>query len=108
MLPGRSKFAKPVPNHRQIFVFEGVIAMVISSWLSFLNPFDGSNKKSKRLRKVDNTRQPRLTEAAGEQLETRVLPAANINIIAGVAGTGDQDANLLADGTINFADADIG
>lgn len=81
--------------------------MVISSWLSFLNPFDGS-KKSKKLRKSDNTRQPRLTEAAGEQLETRVLPAANIHVIAGALGTGSQDANLTADGLIAFADPSIG
>lgn len=80
--------------------------MVISSWLSFLNPFDGSN--SKKRRKIDKTKQPQLTEAAGELLETRVLPAANIHVIAGALGTGSQDTNLTADGLIAFADPSIG
>src|SRR3712207_9342610 len=43
-----------------------------------------------------------------ERLEDRTAPAANLTIVEGAAGSGDQDANLLADGQILFADADVG
>lgn len=41
-----------------------------------------------------------------EQLEDRHLLATALNIIPGLSGDGDQDANLLADGQILFADPD--
>lgn len=53
-------------------------------------------------------KRPRLFRPRLESLEDRHLLAASINIVEGEAGTGDQDANLLADGQILFADPDIG
>lgn len=43
-----------------------------------------------------------------EPLEDRVLLASQITVIVGEAGSGDQDANLLADSMILFADPDLG
>ncbi len=43
-----------------------------------------------------------------ETLESRHMLASSITIVPGASGTADQDANLLADGLIAFADPDIG
>ncbi len=46
--------------------------------------------------------------SAIEPLEARIAPATTITIIAGTAGSGTQDANLMEDGKILFGDADNG
>ncbi len=43
-----------------------------------------------------------------EALEDRRMLASSITIVPGASGTGTQDANLLADGQILFADPDVG
>jgi hypothetical protein len=84
------------------------MAMKQDSFKNFVSRLMGKNLTGKTLRRAGKLKHLELGRSvAVEHLETRVLPAATINVIQGLAGTGTQDANL-ADGTINFADADIG
>jgi hypothetical protein len=65
------------------------------TWLTRLgNLIHGTHRRRPRGRPLARSTRPMLLE----QLETRLAPAANITIIAGASGTGDQDAAFLANG----------
>jgi hypothetical protein len=51
---------------------------------------------------------PKSLKPVLEVLEDRTVPVTNLNVVAGVVGSGTQDKGLLADGQILFGDADNG